>query len=85
MMNQNKKYYKVTVERGHLGAHKDLETTFYFFADNAYDAICMAKRMPGVKHHKMPINAKEITEEEYNEGRKISAYHKEKQEFFKSK
>lgn len=83
-MENNMKFFKVRVERGHCGAKNSLETDFYFAAQNAYDAMCMAKKMPGVKHDKMPLKVEEITEEEYVEGRKTSAYHKANQEMFKS-
>lgn len=81
----NKKYYKVMVERGHIGAGDSLESAFYFEANNAYHAMCLARKMPSVKHNKLPLKVEEITMEEYLEGRKISAYHQEGQEYFKSK
>ena len=76
----NLKFYKVTVERGHMGMGNSLETVFYFKAHDAYHAMCLARKMPSVKHSKLPLHTVEITEEEYREGRKVSAYHKDKQE-----
>ena len=82
---ENLKFYKVIVERGHMGVGKSLETVFYFRALNAYHAMCLAKKMPSVKHSRTPLKTVEITEEEYYEGMKVSPYHKEGQEIFKSK
>lgn len=82
-MQNTKKFFKVQAERGHIGAGGEVDITFYFEADNAYDAMCQARKMPGVKHHKMPNKIEEITEEEYLEGRKQSAYHKEGREMHK--
>ena len=82
---ENVKYYKVTVERGHMGMGNSLETVFYFKAQNAYHAMCLARKMPSVKHSKVPLKTVEITEEEYREGRKVSAYHRDGQEVFMGK
>lgn len=70
------KYYKVTVTRGHTGLREHATyLTFYIVADNISHASKIALRMNGVKHHgRIPIAAREITYEEYAEGRKISAY-----------
>lgn len=83
-MQKQENYYKVTVARGHCGSGKSLDITFYFKARDAYDAICRAKRMPSVKHGKIPMKVEQITQEEYIQGRQQSAYHKEGQEMFKS-
>lgn len=82
---KNLKFYKVIVERGHMGVGNSLETVFYFKAVSAYDAMCMAQKMPSVKHSRVPLKTIEITAEEYYEGRKTSSYHKEGQEVFMSK
>ena len=82
---ENLKFYKVTVERGHMGVGKALETVFYFKAQNAYDAMCLAKKMPSVKHQRVPLKTVEITADEYYEGRKTSAYHTNGQEVFMGK
>lgn len=79
---KNFKYYKVTVERGHVGVGNSIETVFYFKARDAYDAMCLAKKMPSVKHGKVPLKTEEITAEEYYKGRQTSSYHKEGQEVF---
>lgn len=68
------KYYSVTCHRGHCGIGHSSEITFAFEAANLLAAMDMAKRMPGVKHTRMVIGAKEITEEEYLGYRQISAY-----------
>lgn len=82
---ENLKFYRVTVERGHMGVGNSLETVFYFKAASAYDAMCLAQNMPSVKHKRVPLKTEEITAEEYYEGRKTSAYHRDGQEVFKSK
>ena len=82
---ENLKFYKVTVERGHMGMGNSLETVFYFKAQNAYHAMCLAKNMPSVKHSKTPLKTVEITAEEYYEGRQSSGYHTDKQEIFMGK
>lgn len=68
------RYYKVTTRRGHLGSGKGLDITFYIKAYQITDAVRQARSMPGVKHSKYISSAKEITLEEYLEGRTRSAY-----------
>ena len=73
-MSNNKKYYEVTVPRGHWGCGKAGEITFYFKAYDAYHAMMLAKKMPSVKHGKLCFRTREITAEEYYEKRKVSSY-----------
>lgn len=68
------KFYSITCHRGHCGIGRSSEITFVFQTNNLLDAMDSAKRMPGVKHTRMIISAKEITEQEYYRYRKISAY-----------
>lgn len=68
------KYYSVTCHRGHCGTKQSSDITFVFESLNMLAAMDMAKRMPGVKHSRMIVGAKEITKEEYLEYRQISAY-----------
>lgn len=68
------KYYIITCHRGHCRQGKSTEIKFAICANNLIEACNHAKRMPSVKHTKMAIFGKEITEIEYNEYRKISAY-----------
>jgi len=79
------RYFKVTVERGHCGSGKAIATAFYFAAETALQALKKAQRMPSVKHHKIPLSVVEITQEEYHQGREISAYQKEGQQLEKNK
>lgn len=69
-------YFKVSVPRGHVGAYKSAEITFYFKAKDLVAAITAARRMPSVKHHARIsfFSGKEVSREEYEEARKISAY-----------
>lgn len=71
-------YYKVTVTRGHTGMGEHAAyLTFYIVADNIFHASKIALRMNGVKHHgRIPISAEKISEAEYLEGRKTSAYYR---------
>ena len=68
------KFYMVTCQRGHAGTGHSTEIKFAFKAANLLDACNMARRMPSVKHTRMPLFGKEITEVEYYEYRKISSY-----------
>lgn len=69
-------YFKISVPRGHVGAYKSAEITFYFKAKDMVSALAAARRMPSVKHHAKIgfFLGKEITREEYEEARKVSAY-----------
>lgn len=69
------KYFEVTCVRGHCGTKNHKNTiTFHFQCRSALEAMNCGKRMPGVKHDRMPLSVKEIGYEEYMEGRKVSAY-----------
>lgn len=77
MINKNTtKYFKVICERGHCGARHSLDIAFYIKAMNAADALFKARKMPAVKHSKMPPYVKEVTLREFNENNKVSAYRK---------
>lgn len=68
------KFYMVMCHRGHCGNGHSTEIKFAIRANNLIEACDKARRMPSVKHTRMAIYGKEITEQEYNEYRKISAY-----------
>ena len=70
------RYWKVTVTRGHMGMGNDTGMlTFYIIAPNIIEASRKALWKPGVEHRgRVPLNAREISREEYLEGRKESAY-----------
>lgn len=80
LRNNNKKFYKIVMPRGHVGTGNSGEITFFIEAFNGYDATKQAQKMPSVKHSAFPISMTEITEEEYRAGRKVSAYHTSKTE-----
>lgn len=69
-------YYIVKCKFGHSGTGQYREISFNIKAKNASDAIDKAKKMPGVKHDSSTaiLGLKQITEEEYKQNRKISAY-----------
>lgn len=68
------KFYMIMCHRGHCGCGHSTEIKFAIMANNLLEACDKARRMPSVKHTRMAIYGKEITEQEYNEYRKISAY-----------
>ena len=69
-----KRYFLITCHRGHCGNGHSSAITFAFEAKNLIEAMDMCKRMPSVKHTRMIMAGKEITEEEYNDYREINAY-----------
>lgn len=68
------KFYMVMCHRGHCGNGHSTEIKFAIAANNLLDACDKARKMPSVKHTRMAIYGKEITEQEYNEYRQVSAY-----------
>lgn len=70
----NPHYYKVTCHRGHQGKGRSIPISFYIEAQNVFHASAIARSKPGVKHSRSIISCVPITQEEYIEGRKISAY-----------
>lgn len=68
------KFYMVMCHRGHCGTGHSTEIKFAIRANNLLEACDKARRMPSVKHTRIAIYGKEITEQEYNEYRQISAY-----------
>lgn len=70
------KFYLVTCHRGHCGTGHSVDITFAFRARNLLDACDSARSMPGVKHTRLVISGREITEFEYIEYTKVSAYHR---------
>lgn len=75
-------YYKVSCKYGHSGTGKYRDIVFYIEAPSAVVAMDKAKQMPGVKHDSSSAitRLKMISEEEYREGRKDSAYKNFKKE-----
>ena len=69
-----KRYYMIVCHRGHLGTGNGTEIKFAIAAKNLLDACDIARKMPSVKHTRAVISGREITEEEYIEYRKVSAY-----------
>lgn len=74
------KYFMVMCHRGHCGCGHSTEIKFAIHANNLLEACDIARRMPSVKHTRMAIYGKEITELEYKEYRQISAYKRFSQE-----
>lgn len=68
------KYYLITCQRGHCGIGKSTEIKFAIKAENLLAACDCAKKMPSVKHTRPILFGKEITEQEYLEFRRQSAY-----------
>ena len=61
------KYWLIRCPQGHCGTGKYREITFAFKAKNLVSAMGIAMRMPSIKHHRVPLYAKEISKEEYDE------------------
>ena len=70
------KYFMVICHRGHCGIGHSTEIKFVFIADNAIEAMDKARKMPSVKHTRLAMMVKEISNIEYTEFRQISAYEK---------
>ena len=79
------KFYMVICQRGHCGVGHSTEIKFAITANNLLEACDRARRMPSVKHTRMMIYGKEITEQEYKEYRQISAYERFNQNQQKAK
>lgn len=69
------RYWLISCPRGHCGTGKYTEITFVFKASNLMTAINVAKKMPSVKHNRLPLHGQEISKEEYYRRKQISAYH----------
>ena len=74
------KFYMIMCHRGHCGIGHSTEIKFAIVANNLIEACDIARRMPSVKHTRMAIYGKEITEQEFNEYRQISAYERHYQQ-----
>lgn len=72
---KDQSYYKVTCQRGHLGCnYHNGYITFYLIAESSLHAMNIAKKMPGVKHKRLPEKVEKITYEEYLKGKEQNAY-----------
>ena len=74
----NMRYWVVCCNVGHCGTNRSRDMGLAIEAKEALTAMSIARRFPGVKHHgtKYFSSVHEITEEEYRERRKESAYTK---------
>lgn len=79
------RYFIVMCHRGHCGCGHSTEIKFAIKANNLIEACNKARRMPSVKHTRLAIYGKEITEQEYNEFRQVSAYERFNQRQFKGR
>ena len=68
------KFYMIMCHRGHCGNGHSTEIKFAIAAHNLLEACDKARKMPSVKHTRMVVYGKEISEQDYNEYKKISAY-----------
>ena len=76
------KHWMVICARGHCGTGHETEIKYAIKADTLLQALTIAKKMPSVKHTRMPLYGYEITEKEFTEYRTKSAY--ERYECYKS-
>lgn len=68
------KYYKVVAERAHLGRGNTAPITFYYRAANAFEAMNKVKHQGGIKRSRVPLRVQEVSQEEYENNIKVSAY-----------
>ena len=73
----------ITCHRGHCGKGHSTEIKFAIMAKNLIEACDKARKMPSVKHTRLVIYGKEISEAEYQEYRKVSAYERFNQQNFR--
>ena len=71
------KYFKVKVILGHLGNGKGVSVWVYIKSSSIMSAIKKAQNIPGVKHGKLPLEAKEISLAEYEEGIAEAKYYEQ--------
>ena len=67
----DKMFYKIVVECGHVGAGKGYDVVRYFQGENVPDVLTVIKKMPRVKAKKTSKSVKlikSITEKEYRSG-----------------
>ena len=76
------KYYKIQVEFGHLGCGNSLPTWIYVKAKNIIKALDKAKHLPAIKHSRLPLEAIEITKEEYELGIERKDYYNKIDQIF---
>ena len=69
-------FYKIRVKQGHCGSRQSMLIKLVIEAIELIDAMEKAKNMPSVKHNKNDVieRVELITEAEYIEFRKVSAY-----------
>lgn len=65
-----RKYYKVTMERGHVGRGYSAYITFFIWGYNTLHAMDIARKMPGIKHSRLPVSCVEITKAEFDAQKK---------------
>lgn len=71
------RYWMVVCSRGHCGNGHSTEIKFAIAAKDLLSACAIARKMPSVKHTRGILSGREITEVEYIEYRKVSAYERE--------
>lgn len=74
------RFYRVTAPMGHQGTNNAGEITFHIKATCMSEAVCKAMKMPGVKHDRYALKAKEISYTEFQTGMEKSAYEKYKKD-----
>jgi hypothetical protein len=69
------KYFKIKVILGHAGNGKGIAEWVYIQSTSIIGAMKKAQQIPGVKHGKLPLETREITFEEYEEGLQQGKYY----------
>ena len=70
------RYFKITCKQGHHGKGRYQPISFVFYAENAIEAMDLAKAMPSVKHGQTILSCQEISYADYRRERQVSAYRK---------
>ncbi|MBO5395085.1 MAG: hypothetical protein J6A28_04230 [Clostridia bacterium] len=58
-------YYKISLKAGHFGNGRYGLQTLYVRAEDVLSAFDYARRLPSIKHHRLPLNAEEVGEDEF--------------------
>ena len=65
------KYFKFQVRAAHVGTGRknEITCTLYAYGESMLEAYDFVRRIPGIKHSRLPVKATRITEDEYIRGR----------------
>lgn len=70
-------YYKGTIRIGHFGFKKKVFNSFYVQADDILQAMYKIRKKPSTHHHKIPVDLRKISEDEFIIGVCVNPYSKQ--------